>query len=330
MSAPRAHSDWTHDHIFDQGNRSAEKNTLLVVIVTAVTMVGEIAAGWWFNSMALLADGWHMSSHALALGLSLLAYRSARRLHQDQRFCFGTWKIEVLAAYTSAILLSMVAALMFFESTLRLINPETIQYNQAIFVAVLGLLVNLASVWLLGDGGHHHDHGDHGHDHHHQDLNLKAAYIHVLTDAATSVLAIVALLGGKYYAASWLDPIMGIAGAILVGVWAWGLVKQSAAVLLDAEMDQPPIAEIRTTVAHHLPHATLTDLHVWRVGKTQYAAIISLSSDQAHQAETVKTQLRAAHPQLAHITVEFNPVTAPRYRPRLAPMQHRVGYSAQH
>lgn len=203
---------WHHSHVFDEGNPLAERNTRWAVLLTATMMVVEIIGGWLYNSMALLADGWHMSSHALALGLSVLAYAAARRFAHDTRFAFGTWKIEVLGGFSSAIFLVGVAGLMLYQSVERLIAPTPIRYDQAIAIAVVGLLVNLACAWLLKDGhAHHHEHGHHhehdGHAHHH-DLNLRSAYLHVLADAATSVLAILALIGGKFWGASWLDPVM--------------------------------------------------------------------------------------------------------------------------
>lgn len=193
---------WQHSHIFDDGNPLAERNTRWAVWLTAITMVVEIAGGWIYNSMALLADGWHMSSHAMALGLSVLAYGAARRLAHSKRFAFGTWKIEILGGYTSAILLVGVAGLMLFQSVERLLAPSPIHYDQAILIAMVGLLVNLTCAWLLKDG-HAHHHGTDSHDshHHHHDLNLRSAYLHVMTDAATSLLAIVALFGGKWWGA---------------------------------------------------------------------------------------------------------------------------------
>lgn len=299
---------WIHDHAFDQGNPLAERRTRWVVALTAAMMVAEIAGGWWFNSMALLADGWHMSSHALALGLSLLAYVAARRLAQDDRFAFGTWKIEVLGGYSSALLLLGVVGLMLFQSVERLLNPSEIHYDQAIAVSVVGLVVNLACAWLLG-GGHHHDHhhhhGEHGHHHHHHDLNLRSAYLHVLADAATSVLAIIALLGGKWWGAGWLDPLMGIIGALLVAVWAVGLLKDTGRVLLDAEMDAPVVAEIREVIAELPQQATLTDLHVWRVGKGAYACIVAVHCEAPLSADDVRQRL-GVHEELVHITVEVN------------------------
>ncbi|HBG06671.1 MAG: cation transporter [Geobacteraceae bacterium GWC2_58_44] len=307
-----------HSHVFDEGNPLAERNTRLAVVLTAVMMVAEIIGGWLFNSMALLADGWHMSSHALALGLSVLAYGAARRFAHDARFAFGTWKIEVLGGYTSAIYLVGVAGLMLFQSVERLISPSPIRYDQAIAIAGVGLLVNLACAWLLRDGHAHHDHGhqhrvheyehDHehqhgGHGHHGHDLNLRSAYLHVVADAATSVLAILALIGGKFWGANWLDPAMGVVGAGLVGVWAYGLLRDTGRVLLDAEMDVPVVAEIRDLIEASPVKAEITDLHVWRVGKGKFACILSLSVTDPAMPDYFREQL-SIHEELVHVTVE--------------------------
>lgn len=323
-----------HQPVVHQGNPLAEQKTRWAVLLTLIMMVAEIGGGWVFNSMALLADGWHMSSHALALGLSVLAYRAARHYARDHRFSFGTWKIEVLGGFTSALLLVGVAGLMLFESVARLLDPSPIHYQQAIGIAFLGLLVNLACAWLLKDDqghhghhdhtgqGHHHEHHDghhdhtgqgHHHDHHdhagqgphhgHQDLNLRAAYIHVLADALTSVLAIIALVGGLLWGADWLDPLMGIAGAVLVAVWAKGLLRDTGLVLLDAEMDAPVVAEIRELIAE-LPGAEIRDLHVWRVGQAQYAGALSLLMTEPVAAEQIRERL-AIHEELVHLTIEI-------------------------
>ena len=329
-------------HSFTQGNPVAERRTRWVMWLTLVVMVLEIAGGWIFNSMALMADGWHMSSHAFALGLTVFAYRMAARYARDRRFAFGTWKMEILGGYTSALLLVGVAVTMLVESVERMVNPLPIGYDQAIATAVLGLAVNLVSAWMLKDDHHHHGHShghahdhshghDHGHshahansasagqaahdhDHHahhpadahahssdhrhgdhdhahahatshghdehahgtHADLNLRAAYIHVLTDAATSILAILALFGGKWWGASWLDPLMGIVGAVLVGVWAKGLLRDCALVLLDAEMDNPLTERIARTLTGAAMPVKVQDLHLWRVANDKYACIVAL------------------------------------------------------
>lgn len=312
MNTSSSIDTWQHTHVFDEGNPLAERNTRWVVIITAIMMVAEIAGGWVFNSMALLADGWHMSSHALALGLSVLAYGAARRFAADARFAFGTWKIEVLAGYTSALLLVMVAGLMLYQSVERLISPSAIHYDQAIAIAFVGLLVNLVCAWLLksdpshSHGGHHapdaYEHHSHGH---HHDLNLRSAYVHVIADAATFVLAIVALIGGKVWGASWLDPVMGIVGAGLVAVWAVGLLRDSGRVLLDAEMDAPVVAEIRQVIDASPVAATISDLHVWRVGKGMYACIVSLVTTTDASPDYFKEQLQI-HEELVHISVEIN------------------------
>ncbi len=310
MPAPDV-SAFIHSHQFNHVDAKAERNTRRVVFITAAMMVVEIAGGYWLNSMALLADGWHMSSHALAMGLSVMAYVFARRYAQDGRFAFGTWKIEILGGYSSALLLAVVAALMMVQSLERLFVPAAIRYDDAILIAVLGLGVNLLCAWLL-KGEHHHGHAhghDHGHDHahghngRHHDMNLRAAYLHVVADAATSVLAIVALVGGKLYGAAWLDPAMGIVGSVLVARWAWGLLRESGRILLDAEMDQPVVEEIRDVVREKFATAAISDLHVWRVGRDSYACILGLVASTAISAEDVRRQL-AIHEELVHVTVE--------------------------
>lgn len=313
--------EWIHDHIFDEGSEAAEKSTRVVMWITAAMMLVEILAGWWFNSMALLADGWHMSSHAVAIGLSAFAYAAARKYAKDNRFAFGTWKIEVLAGFTSAIFLLGVAAMMVVSSIERLLSPEPIHYQEAIIIGILGLVVNLICARVLGHAHHGHSHHDHEHHHHHDnghehhddhahkhDLNLKSAYIHVIADAATSVLAIIALVGGWIYGWSWLDPAMGIVGAVLVAVWAKGLVKETAKVLLDREMDHPVVDEIREVISQHTPPeiTRLTDLHVWRVGKNAYACALSLVTKDSDLTPTSVRKQLAIHEEVVHITVEIH------------------------
>jgi cation diffusion facilitator family transporter len=307
-------SEWTHEHVFDTGNATAERSTWVVMWITAVTMVVEITAGWWFNSMALLADGWHMSSHAFAIGMSALAYAAARRYAKDTRFAFGTWKIEILAGFASAIFLLGVAVMMVVGSVERILSPQPIQYQEAIAIAILGLTVNVVCALILGKAHHHdhahsqgHGHHHHGHDHRH-DLNLKSAYLHVIADAATSVLAIVALFGGWIYGWSWLDPVMGIVGAVLVAVWARGLLAETSKVLLDREMDDPVVAEIREVVETGPGEGDnrIADLHVWRVGKEAYAcAIVVVTHDGALTPDAVRARL-AVHEEIVHSTIEIH------------------------
>jgi cation diffusion facilitator family transporter len=319
MNDTRQHDDlsqWTHDHVFDEGSQAAERGTRLVMWITAVMMVIEITAGWWFNSMALLADGWHMSSHALAIGLSAFAYSAARKFARDPRFAFGTWKIEILAGYTSAVSLLGIAALMAFSSIERLFSPSPIHYRDAIIIAVIGLVVNVVCAFILGDAHHHghgHDHGhDHGHEagdhHHHHDLNLKSAYVHVIADAATSVLAIAALFGGWKFGWAWLDPLMGIVGAVLVAVWAKNLIVDTGKVLLDREMDAPVVEEIREVVEADVNDSgtRIVDLHVWRIGRQSYSCAIGVvTRDPSLTVDAIRERL-AAHEEIVHSTIELH------------------------
>lgn len=276
-------------------------------------MLLEVAGGWIFNSMALLADGWHMSSHMLALGLAYMAYRAARHYARDARFSFGTWKIEILAGYSSAILLIVVAIFMAFHSAERLMFPVPIHYDEAIPIAVLGLIVNLVCAWLLHDHHHHHHHEhEHGQDHgahhgHHHDLNQKAAFLHVVADAVTSVLAIIALIAGKYMGWSFLDALLGIAGAVLVARWAVGLIQETGKTLLDAEMDHPVVEEIREVI-EDLPVAVkITDLHVWKVAKGKFSCILALETAEELTADQVRHAL-TVHDEIVHVSVEINPL----------------------
>ncbi|AVX12293.1 CDF family Co(II)/Ni(II) efflux transporter DmeF [Stutzerimonas stutzeri] len=308
------HAQWQPPHDYRPLERRSERRTWAVVILTGLTMLLEIAAGYWFNSMALLADGWHMASHMVAIGLAALAYLLARRYAADHRFTFGTWKIEVLAGFASALLLVVVALFMIGESLLRFWAPAAIGFDEALVVAVVGLLVNLLSAWLLRDQHDHghgddaHSHAERGHAHAHgapgKDLNRHAAFIHVLTDALTSVAAIIALLGGKLFGWGWLDPAMGIIGALVILVWARGLLRDTAKALLDREMDDPLVGKVREAL-ERVPDTEVTDLHLWRVGRSQYSCILSVVTHQPHTADRYKAALQP-FAQLVHITAEVN------------------------
>lgn len=302
---------WRHDHDFGTAaEHHAERRTRRVVGLTFVAMLVELAAGWLTGSMALLADGWHMASHVGALGAAAYAYRFARRHADDARYTFGTGKVSALAGYSSALFLGAVALWMAGESLARLWTPVGIHYAEAMIVACFGLAVNLASAWLLG---HEHDHDhDHDHDHHHGhgnehehvDHNLRAAYLHVLADALTSVLAIVALGGGMLFGWAFLDPAMGIVGALVVGRWAWALVRDSAGVLLDAEDHGHVAAEVREILAA-LPDHEIADLHLWRIGPASRACILSLVSHAPLTVEEYRARLAVIHG-LDHVTIEIN------------------------
>jgi cation diffusion facilitator family transporter len=304
-------SDWTHDHTFDSNSEVAERSTRLVMWITVVTMFVEILAGWAFNSMSLLADGWHMSSHALAIGLSAMAYAAARTYANDPRFAFGTWKIEILAGFASALFLLGVALAMVIGSLERLISPQAIQFEEAIIVGLLGLAVNLVCAYILGQAHHQHDHAhDHSHpahEHHphHHDLNLKSAYFHVVADAFTSVLAIVALVGGWLYGWAWLDPVMGIVGAVLVALWAKSLILETAKVLLDREMDHPVVQEIKEAVEAD-GETRVTDLHVWRVGKKVYSCALTAVTQDAQLTPNMLRERLAVHEEIIHSTIELH------------------------
>ena len=292
-----------HSHDFVSHNQKGEKRTLYVLILTVTTMVVEIAAGTMFGSMALLADGWHMGTHAAAFCITLFAYRYAKQNAHNDRFSFGTGKVSVLGGFTSAIALGIVALMMMVESIHRLFNPESIQFNEAIMVAVIGLVVNLASMLLLQDHHHHgHDHHDHhGHDHkHHHDHNLTAAYFHVLADTLTSLLAIVALIVGKFYGWIWLDAMMGIVGAVVIGKWTLGLMKQTAPVLLDESINKSYRDEITETLA---PYAEIVDLHIWKVSGHHYSAAIALKNHSDKTLDEFK-QLLSKFDKIHHLTLE--------------------------
>ncbi|MDF6014775.1 CDF family Co(II)/Ni(II) efflux transporter DmeF [Vibrio harveyi] len=294
-----------HSHDFVSHNQKGEKRTLYVLILTVTTMVVEIAAGTMFGSMALLADGWHMGTHAAAFCITLFAYRYAKQNAHNDRFSFGTGKVSVLGGFTSAIALGIVALMMMVESIHRLFNPDSIQFNEAIMVAVIGLVVNLASMLLLQDHHHHghdhHDHHSHDHEHeHHHDHNLTAAYFHVLADTLTSLLAIVALIVGKFYGWVWLDAMMGIVGAVVIGKWTLGLMKQTAPVLLDESINKSYRDEITETLT---PYAEIVDLHIWKVSGHHYSAAIALKNHSNKTLDEFK-QLLSKFDKIHHLTLE--------------------------
>jgi cation diffusion facilitator family transporter len=327
---------WEHSHTFGQDvRRPGESRTLLVIAITAAMMVVEIAAGIAFGSMALLADGLHMASHAAALGINAFAYVYARRHAHDASFSFGTGKINTLGGFTGAVLLAGFALLMATESVERLISPVGIAFNQAIAVAVLGLLVNGASMWILGghahtealghDHGHadhrhgpeghdhddhdHHDHHDHDHDHHH-DHNLASAYLHVLADALTSLLAIFALLGAKYFGFNWMDPLMGIVGALLVARWSFGLLRSTSGVLLDRAAPAEVCAAVRAAIEQggaQGENAVVTDLHVWAVGPNLYSAALTVVAAEPVAPDVYRALLP---PVIVHATIEVHAAPA--------------------
>jgi cation diffusion facilitator family transporter len=298
-------SDWQHNHAYDAGNLAGERRTWIVVAITAVTMVAEIVAGLLTGSMALLADGWHMATHVVALSIAGLAYLLARRWSRDERFAFGTWKIEVLGAFSSALLLAVVAIAVIVESLTRLFQPAPINFVPALAVAGIGLAVNLASAWLLAERGHEHDHDhDRHHEHAAHDLNLRSAYAHVLADAATSVLAIVALAAGLWLGWLWLDPVMGLVGAGLIAWWARGLLADSARVLLDREMEEPLVGRIRAAIESD-GDAEIADLHVWRVGRASHAAILTVVAHEPLAPDVYRARLGSIE-SLMHVSVEVN------------------------
>ena len=303
---------YQHPHLFHYSGGDLERKTIRVVALTVTMMVVEIIAGYVFNSMALLADGWHMSTHAAALGISWLAFVLARRYALDRHFVFGTWKIEILGGFVSAILLGGVAIAMAAVSAARLVHPVTIQFNHAILVAVVGLAVNLVSIVLLS-GHHPHAHAphEHGHDHAHENLNLRAAYLHVVADALTSVLAIGALLGGKYMNWTWLDPLMGIVGAVMIANWTRSLILDTGAILLDREGNEELAREIHAAIEID-GDTRISDLHVWRVGQGQCACILAIVASAPLPSETYKERLKAVH-ELVHVTVEANRCTGANF-----------------
>ncbi|MDY0883475.1 CDF family Co(II)/Ni(II) efflux transporter DmeF [Dongia soli] len=315
---------WTHEHVFlGENHHRNEKRIWLVVALTTTMMVVEIAGGTVFGSLALVADGWHMSTHAAALAISALAYLYARRHLRDRRFSFGTGKLGDLASFASAVILAMIAVAIGWESIKRLLHPVDIAYGEAIGIAVVGLAVNLLSAWILRDdhGHHHHHHHHHHHDHDHQhdhgnhhaasaggDLNLRAAYIHVLADAATSVLAIAGLLAAWFFGWRFIDPLVGLVGTAVILSWAYGLIRAAGAALLDTVPDDDLADTIRGRL--EVEGDRVADQHLWRIGPSHYAAVITIVSDHPARPGHYKARL-AGLPGLSHVTIEVEPCFHP-------------------
>jgi cation diffusion facilitator family transporter len=333
-----------HSHAYDPGNRAAERRTWIVVGITAICMVAEIVGGWITGSMALLADGWHMSTHVVALSIAGGAYMLARKWSKDQRFAFGTYKIEVLGAFSSALLLAVVALLVVIESVHHLVSPEPIEFGAALWVAVIGLAVNVVSAIVLGHAGHgdhdhgrghahdahdhdhhahdhhDHDHHDHAHEHEHEhehehahaharqdhkhDMNLRSAYIHVLADAVTSVLAIIALGAGLWLGWNWMDPVMGLVGAGVIISWSVGLLGQSSRVLLDRDTDMAMQERVRCAIECD-GDAEIADLHVWRVGRSSHAAVLTVVAHRPLDPAAYRERLKPIET-LMHVSIEVN------------------------
>ncbi len=324
-------AQWQHTHIFGQDKiRSGERKTLIVIIITAVMMLVEIIAGVAYGSMALFADGIHMGSHMVGLGISFVAYIYARRHAHSQQFSFGTGKVNALAGFTSAIFLVVIAFYMGYESISRFIAPVRIEYNQAILVAVIGLVVNGASMFILGEKSHTHDeaeehehmqthagdghsqYDEHIHEYNHKshthgagaDHNLNAAYLHVLTDALTSVLAIIALLGAKYFKLNWMDPLMGVVGAILVVRWSIGLIQGTTKVLLDHQIPAEMQRKI-TSILESYKDTRVCDLHIWSIGPGIYSSEIGVVTKYPEPPDTYKAMI-PEDSGVVHVTVEVH------------------------
>jgi cation diffusion facilitator family transporter len=300
-------SDWQHEHDFAVMNKKGERRTKIVLILTFFTMLLEIAAGSIFGSMALLADGWHMATHVAAFMITLFAYRYSRKHAHDETFAFSTAKVSLLGGFASSIALGVVALMMLFEALQRLVIPHLIHFNEAIVVATFGLVINFISALLLRSHDHAHTHHAHekpGHQHTHHDHNLKAAYAHVLADALTSVLAIIALLVAKYYGWLWLDAVMAMVGALIIMHWSLNLIKETAPILLDESITTEYKAAIISTLESDADNR-ISDLHIWRVGPHHYAIIVALVTDRPKTPRYYKNLLSNFH-LLKHITIEVN------------------------
>ena len=294
---------WQHPHVFLGAKHDQhERRTWFVAALTSAMMVAEVVGGTLFGSMAVVADGWHMSTHAGALAIAALAYRFARKRARDPRFSFGTGKVGELAAFSSAVILALIAGLIGYEAVSRLFAPVAINFAEATWLAVAGLGVNLVSAWLLFDRDHHHAH-DHGSHHHGHDSNIRAAYVHVLADAMTSVLAIVALLAGRYFGLIWMDPLMALVGVCVIGSWSFGLIRSSGAVLLDMVPDRGMASHIREHL--EIDGDRVSDLHLWRLGPGHVGLIAAVVSDRPQPPAVYKRRL-VGIAGLSHVTVEVH------------------------
>jgi cation diffusion facilitator family transporter len=298
---------WQHSHDFTAIHHTGESRTTQVFLLTFITMGVEIVAGNIFGSMALLADGWHMGTHAAAFAISIFAYRYAKKNIGNPDFSFGTGKVSVLGGFASAVALAVIALIMVIESINRLYHPQTIHFNEAIFIAVTGLGINLICAFLLQDH-HNHEHTE-KENHRHHDHNLRAAYLHVLADALTSLLAIIALFSGKYFGLNWMDPLMGIAGALVITRWSWGLLKDTSLILLDHSMEDENIIKIKKILEADSDNR-VSDVHIWRVGPDHYAAVISIVTHYPKPPEHYKRLLKSFK-KVFHITIEVNPCPEP-------------------
>lgn len=306
---------WEHSHDFGMDNKHQESKVKTVFWLTTIVMVLEITAGTWSGSMALLADGWHMGTHSAAFAIAMFAYWYAKKHASNKAFSFGTGKVTYLGGFASAVALAIVALMMAIESVMRLIEPQTIHFNEAIVVAFIGLAVNIASVFVLHDDHHHHHHGhshEHDHEHHHghshgQDHNLKAAYFHVLADTLTSLLAIIALFAGKYFGWIWMDAVMGIVGAAVISRWSYGLIKETSEVLLDKSVASSLLLKIEEALKKD-HDVIITDLHIWNLASAHQAAILSIESSSPLSPGEYKDILQQHLPSLSHVSVEVNQV----------------------
>jgi cation diffusion facilitator family transporter len=302
---------WRHSHDFAMDTAQSERKVTIVFAITTLTMVIEVIAGTWFGSMALLADGWHMFTHSAAFAVSIFVYWYSRKHRNNREYSFGVGKVNTLGGFASAVALGTVALMMIVESVSRLFSPQAIRFDEAIGVAIIGLIVNVASAFLLHDNHHHHEHEHHNHieedhSHHHHDHNLKAAYFHVLADTLTSIFAIVALVSGKYFNWLWADALMGIVGAIIIAKWAYNLLTDSSNILLD-KVASEPIANKIVACTEEDGMSVVTDLHLWKLSSKHLSAIVSVATPLEKTPDDFK-DIICRHAALSHLTIEVNKI----------------------